>query len=153
MADEMRYLFEDIPPYDQSLIAVATAMPIVIMSPIFLLMAYSEPALTAASLILILLVPLIVLAIPYSFGVPAHVTVSQKGVIVRHGKLLRIRIPSKSIISTDLKPPPWWFNLYYLFAPAQWVHVRKSTGLLKWWYIPATSGARLKTTLDSLFKS
>jgi hypothetical protein len=153
MADNMRILMEDIPPYDRSLIYVATIMPIVIMSPIFLLMGYSEPTLTAASLVLIILVPLIVLTIPYSFGVPAHVTVTEKGVVVRHGKLLRIRIPSNSIISTDLRPPPWWFNLYYLFAHAQWVHVKKSTGLLKWWYIPATSGVRLKTTLDSLVSS
>jgi hypothetical protein len=109
--------------------------------------------LTAASIILIFLVPLIVLTIPYSFGVPAHVTVTEMGVVVRHGKLLRIKIPKSSIISTDLKPPPWWFNLYYLFAPAQWVHVKKRTGLLKWWFIPTTSGVKLKTTLDSLLSS
>ncbi|MFX1272820.1 MAG: hypothetical protein ACFFAX_14125 [Promethearchaeota archaeon] len=145
-------MFEDSPPYDKSLIAVATIMPIVIMTPIFLLMAYSEPALTAAALILIVLVPLIVLTIPYGFGVPGYVSVSEARIVVRHGRVLCIRIPIGSIISTDLRPPPWWFNLYYLFAPSQWVHVRKSTGLLKWWYIPATSAARLKTILDSLWQ-
>ncbi|MFX1265751.1 MAG: hypothetical protein ACFFH0_10260 [Promethearchaeota archaeon] len=149
MADNTRFLFEDTPPYDRSLIAVATVMPILIMSPIFLLMAYSNPALTATEAILIVLVLLVVLTIAYGLGVPAHVVVTEKGIVVGHGRLLRIRIPSTSIVSTDLRPPPWWFSLYYLFAPAEWVHVRKSSGLLKWWYIPVTLGVKLKTTLDS----
>ena len=153
MAGNTRFLFEDTPPYDRSLIAVATIMPIMIMSPIFVLMAYTDPTLAAAAAILIVLVPLIVLTIPYGLGVPAHVIVTEKGVLIRHGRLLRIRIPGPSFISADLRPPPWWFNLYYLFAPSQWVHVRKSTGLLKWWYIPATSGVKLKNLLDSLISS
>jgi hypothetical protein len=111
-------------------------------------MAYSDSELTAIALILLVLVPLIVVAIPYSFGVPAYVVVTEKGIVVRHGKLLRIRIPASSLISVELRPPPWWFNIYYLFANAQWVYVRKSTGLLKWWCIPATSGVRLKSVLD-----
>jgi hypothetical protein len=116
MIGNTHLLFEDTPPYDRTLIAVATIMPIVIMSPVFLLMTYSEPALTAVALVLIALVPLIVLIIPYSLGVPAHVTVTEKGIIVRHGRLLRIRIQKGSILSSDLRPPPWWFGFYYLRA-------------------------------------
>jgi len=142
--------YEDTPPYDKSLITAATAMPVVIMTPIFLLLAYSEPELTPIALILLFLVPLVVVMFPYSFGVPARVVVTEKGIAVRHGKLLRIEIPASSLVSIELKPPPWWFNIYYLFANAQWVYVRKSTGLLKWWSIPATSAARLKVILDSL---
>jgi hypothetical protein len=153
LSDREHFLFEDSPPYDKSLIAVATIMPIVIMTPIFLLMAYSDPALTPVALFLTVLVPVIVILIPYGLGVPGYVTVTKSRIVIRHGRLLRIRIPISSIASTNLKPPPWWFNLYYLFAPSQWVHVRKSTGLLKWWYIPATSAVRLKTVLDSLWQT
>ena len=146
-------MYEDIPPYDKALIAVASIMPIVIMTPIFLLMAFSDPTLAPAALVLIVLVPIIVIMIPYGLGVPAHVTVTESGIVIRHGRLLRIRIPISSIISLDVKPPPWWFSIYYLFSPSQWVFVKKSTGLLKWWCIPATSGTKLKTALDSLVES
>jgi len=150
MTDEISTIFQDIAPYDRSLVNVAVIMPIVIMSPVFLLMAYSEPALSGLALSLFFIVPAIILTTVYGLGVPGTVVVSDWGIIVKHGLLIRIKIPRKTIVSTTIEPPPWWLNYYYLHANAQWLRVGKSSGLLKWWYIPTTSATRLKLAIESI---
>ena len=150
LSDKEQILFEDTPSYDRTLIAVAVAMPIVIMGPVFFLLAYSEPALSQVAFMLFILVPVIILVFPFALAVPTSVMVSRSGVSVKHGLFLRIRVPSSRIISSEIKPPPWWFNLYYLYPNAQWVHIRKSHGLLKWWYIPTKSARRLVVALEEI---
>ena len=150
MTDIPRSTFEDTPPYDRSLVKVGTVMPIVIMRPVFLLMAYSEPALTGVALALFILVPLVILMTVYGLGVPGDVMVSDWGIVVSHGLLIKIRIPVENIVSTVIEPPPWWLNYYYLYSNAQWLRVRKTSGLLKWWYVPTSSASRLKLAIKSI---
>ena len=150
LSDKEQILFEDTPLYDRTLIAVAVVMPIVIMGPIFFLLAYSEPALSQIAFMLFILVPLIILAFPFALAVPTSVMVSRSGILIKHGLILRIRVSSSHIISSELKPPPWWFSLYYLYPNAQWVHIRKSRGLLKWWYIPTKSARRLMAVIEEI---
>ncbi len=150
MSDKEQILFEDTPPYDRTLIAVAVAMPMVIMGPVFLLLAYSEPALSGVALLLFIIVPVIILVFPFTLAVPTSVLVSKSGILIKHGLFLRIRVSSGRIISSELKSPPWWFNLYYLYPTAQWVHIKKSSGLLKWWYIPTKSARRLMVALEEI---
>jgi hypothetical protein len=150
MPETDQILFEGTAPYDRSLVQVATVMPIVIMSPVFLLIVYSEPALSWMAILLFILIPTIILTTVYGLGVPGRVTVSEWGIVVKHGLLVRVKIPHEKIVSTTLEPPPWWLSYYYLYANAQWLRVGKSTGLLKWWYIPTSSASRLKMVTDSL---
>jgi len=143
-------IFEEKAPYDQSLVRVATIMPFVIMTPVFLLMAYSEPALSGLAIVLLFLIPAIILTTVYGLGVPGVVVVSHWGIVVKHGLLVRIRIPAKEILAITIEPPPWWLNYYYLYANAQWLRIGKASGLLKWWYIPTSRANRLKQVIESL---
>jgi hypothetical protein len=150
MTDDSNIVFQDIAPYDHSLVNVAAIMPIIIMSPVFLLLAYSEPALSGLSLVLFILIPTTILTAVYGLGVPGRVVVSEWGIVIKHGLLVRIRIPREAVVSTTIEPPPWWLNYYYLYANAQWLRVGKTSGLLKWWYIPTTSATRLKLVIESI---
>jgi hypothetical protein len=143
-------VFEDTAPYDRSLVKVATVMPIVIVGPVFLLLAFSEPALRGFALALFIIVPLIILMTVYGLGVPGQVMVSEWGVVVKHGLMVRIKIPIEDIMSLTIEPPPWWLNYYYLYGNAQWLRVGKRAGLLKWWYIPTTSATKLKLAIESV---
>jgi hypothetical protein len=120
------------------------------MGPVFLLLAFSEPTLRGFALALFIIVPLIILMTVYGLGVPGQVVVSDWGIVVKHGLLVRIRIPVEDIISLNIEPPPWWLNYYYLYANAQWLRVGKRLGLLKWWYIPTTSASKLKLVIESV---
>ena len=102
MTENSPMIFNDRAPYDRSLVNVAAIMPIVIMSPVFLLMAYSEPALSGLALSLFLIVPAIILTTVYGLGVPGKVVVSDWGIVVKHGLLVRIKIPQKDITSTTI---------------------------------------------------
>jgi hypothetical protein len=150
MTENQPRTFHDIAPYDRSLVNVATIMPIVIMSPVFLLIAYSEPTLSGLALGLFFIVPAIILTTVYGLGVPGTVSVTAWGVVVKHGLLVRIRIPREAIVSTAIDSPPWWLNYYYLHANAQWLRVGKSVGFLNWWYIPTTNATRLKLAIESI---
>ena len=153
MIENKSTVFEDTAPYDQSLVKVATIMPIVIVGPVFLLLAFSEPALRGFALALFLIIPLVILMTVYGLGVPGKVTVSEWGIVVKHGLLVRIKIPVEDIMSITIEPPPWWLNYYYLYANAQWLRVGKRAGLLKWWYIPTTSATKLKLAIESVHNS
>lgn len=153
MTNPPRRIFEDTAPYDQSLVKVAMIMPIVIVGPVFLLLAFSEPALRGFALALILIIPLVILMTVYGLGVPGKVTVSEWGIVVKHGLLVRIKIPVEDIMSITIELPPWWLNYYYLYANAQWLRVGKKSGILKWWYIPTTSATKLKLAIELVHNS
>lgn len=150
MTVPMKIILEDTAPYDESLVRVSAVVPIIIIGPVFLLMAFAEPALTGLALILFILIPIVILTTVYGLGVPGRVTVSEWGIVVRHGVFVRIRVPVEDIVSLSVEPPPWWLNYYYLYANAQWLRVGKRTGILKWWYVPTTSAARLKIAIESI---
>jgi hypothetical protein len=150
MTENKSTVFEDSSPYDRSLVRVATVMPIVIVGPVFLLLAFTEPALRGFAIALFFIVPLVILMTVYGLGVPGRVVVSEWGVVVKHGLLVRIKIPVEDIMSITNEPPPWWLNYYYLYANAQWLRVGKKSGLLKWWYIPTTSTTKLKLVIESV---
>ena len=148
-----RSIFEDTAPYDQSLVKVAAIMPIVIVGPVFLLLAFAEPALRGFAIALFFIVPLLILMTVYGLGVPGKVEVSEWGLVVKHGLLIRIEVPVEDIVAITIEPPPWWLNYYYLYANAQWLRVGKRSGILKWWYIPTTSATKLKLAIESSHNS
>ena len=150
MTEAASKIFDDIAPYDRSLVNVAAIMPIIIMSPVFLLLAYSEPALSGLAIILFILIPTIILTTVYGLGVPGLVVVSNTGIIVKHGLLVRVKILKDEIVSTSIESPPWWLNYYYLYANAQWVRVGKTSGYLKWWYIPTSNATKLRLAIESI---
>ena len=150
MTDFSHKIFKETAPYDQSLVKVATVMPIVIMGPVFLLLAYSEPTLRWVALALFVIIPLLILMTVYGLGVPGQVMISEWGITIKHGLLVTIKIPVEDIRSITIEPPPWWLNYYYLYANAQWLRVGKKAGLLKWWYIPTKSATNLKLAIESI---
>ncbi|MGY5874393.1 MAG: hypothetical protein RTU30_01495 [Candidatus Thorarchaeota archaeon] len=144
-------LLKDCPPYDATYIRVGGAMVIVILGPVLFLIAYSEPVLIPLSIGLVVLIPLIVVGAPYTFGVPARVVVDKSGAKVRHG-LVTIRMPAGDISQVDIQNPPWWLSIWYLFPDAQWVRIRKSRGLLKWWYFPATNAVKFIDAVKEIMR-
>ncbi len=146
-----KIILKDSPPYDATYIRIGGVMVIVILGPVLFLIAYSEPVLIPLSLGLVILIPLIVIGAPYIFGVPARVAVDESGARVRHG-LVTINMPAEDINQVEIQDPPWWLSIWYLFPDAQWVRIRKSRGLLKWWYFPTTSAVRFIDAVKAILR-
>lgn len=137
-------LLIDSPPYDHEFIKVIAFACLFVMAPVFIMIFLFEPEWGYWGLVLGVLVPIFVAAIPYLLVVPTKIVVSSSQVRIKHGRLWTIRIPIERIVHSEvLDHPPWWGNFQYFFPHAQWVYLRKSSGILHWWYVPTTSATRL----------
>ena len=144
-------VLQDHPSYDVMYIRAGAAMVVTILAPVFFLLAYSEPALTPLSVILVILIHLLVIGAPYIFGVPGRVIVSKGGAKVSHG-MVTINMPADEIHHLEIRNPPWWLSVWYLFPEAQWVLLRKREGLLKWWYFPTTNAVKFIEAVKSIMR-
>ncbi len=137
-------ILQDKPPYDHVFIRAIAFACFFVMSPVFILIFLMEPTWGYWGLILWIIVPLFVYSVPYLLVVPTKVVVTRNQVWVKHGRLWRIKIPIEAITGSEVMDyPPWWANFQYFYPTAQWVHITKTSGVLKWWYIPATSATQL----------
>lgn len=145
-------LFVDRPPYDVVLARAVSFAAFFVLSPVFILMAYTEPSYTGWLILLWLFIPLFIIAIAYLLIIPGQITVTRKNVTSKHGAW-SVKIPLAHIQDLEvLRYAPWWVNFQHFYPNAQWVHVTKSRGLLKWWYIPATSATQLVVAIRKAMK-
>lgn len=132
----------DRPDYDSHFLKIATAGSMFILAPVFILLMVSESQYFGWLLLLWISVPVCIFSIPYLLVIPAVITVDHTRIVAKHG-LWKLKIPLRVIEYTEIvAAPPSWVNNHYMFPNAQWVHFRKTKGLFKSWYVPATSATR-----------
>ena len=135
--------YSDRPVYDVQFLRYVAAGSVFIMSPVFILLMLTESAYAIWIGLLWLAVPACIFVVPYLLVIPALITMKDTTLVVRHGKWT-MRFPNSIIDYEEIvQAPPTWVNNHYMFPSAQWVHIRKTKGIFKSWYIPATSATRL----------
>ena len=144
--------YVDRPDYDVGFLKVAAAGSAFILAPVFLSLMFSEPQYFGWIFLLWILVPICVIAVPYMLVIPAVITIDNMMVNARHG-VWTLKIPLHIVEYTEIvSAPPSWVNNHYMFPNAQWVHFRKTKGLIKSWYVPATSATQLILTVRTMSK-
>ena len=133
----------DSPQYDVGFLRYTAAGALFILSPVFVMLMITEVAYVFWIALAWLMVPLCIFLVPYLLVVPAYITTTDSVLIARHGKWT-LKFPYSNIeYSEIIEHPPTWVNNHYMFPNAQWVHIRKNKGIVKSWYIPATSATKL----------
>ncbi|MHA1906767.1 MAG: hypothetical protein ACW98Y_05710 [Candidatus Thorarchaeota archaeon] len=133
----------DSPTHDVHFLRYVAAGSLFILSPVFIILMLTEISFALWIGLAWIMIPVIIFLVPYVLVVPAIITTTDSTLLARHGKRT-LKFPFSIMEYCEIiEAPPSWVNNHYLFPNAQWVHIRKSKGFFKSWYIPATSATKL----------